>query len=286
MSKNRILCRLAGMLATGVLVYQLALVRTVRDQGRVLGRLRHGDGSESVEVVSQPYRLDKVYKSMTGPSGNQPHIRLAEGAADGDVLWLTGLESEVVDAATLDPLANEYFCHSNLTLDPSTDTPEKHNASFSPATHGDWRIFTLIPGRMSIRLPEGFGVPIRAGTGLDHFTMSLNQNPGHPDRVVRMKTTIRFRRGRDGGVMQPLFRRGVYVYQQHQQPAPTGGPVESMAEKGHQGEACAESCAASRIGATPSEFVALTDAGLQRHPGATCCVANASTEGVVPQFGQ
>src|SRR5437773_1938669 len=117
---NRIILYSLGLVLTlGFLVYQLVIAPMLRDQGKVLGRLHHSDGSYSVEVLSQPYRLDKVYKSMTGPRGNQPDIRLIEDAAADDILWLTGLEAEVVDADSLAPLSKEYFCHSNLTLSPS-----------------------------------------------------------------------------------------------------------------------------------------------------------------------
>ena len=51
---------------------------------------------------------------------------------------------------------------------------------------------------MDIRLREGFGVPLKAGTRLDNFTMALNQNAGKPDRTVRMKTNIWYRRAGAG----------------------------------------------------------------------------------------
>src|SRR6516162_3869373 len=111
MNKSRIACRLAIVLGLGYLGYHFAFVGAEPDQGRILARTRHGDGTNSVTVLSQPYRLDKVYKSMTGPSGNQPHLRLLDGGAGDEVLWLTGLETEVVNADSLAPISREYFCH-------------------------------------------------------------------------------------------------------------------------------------------------------------------------------
>lgn len=291
MRRRILLCSLGLVLALEIAVYWFAFSQApddedrAPDQNKVMGRHSHVDGSYSIEIASQPYRLNKVYRSMTGPRGNQAHIRLVEDAAGEEVLWLTGLETQVVDADTLGPVANEYFCHSNLTLNPDAMTPERHNASFSPPTHADWRLFTLVPGRMSVHLPEGFGVPVRAATDLDYFTMALNQNPNHPDQLVRMKTTIRFRRGDSGAGLQPLFRRGLYVYQQHRELSSVGSIGEVVAKKSHQGEECAEACSHPQLGATPSQFFSLRGNGLDRHPGATCCVRNASSEGFLPQFG-
>ncbi len=291
MRRRILLCGLGLVLALEIVVYWFAANQAPDDEGmaldenKVLGRHTDLDGSGSIEVASQPYRLNKVYRSMTGPRGNQAHIRLVEDDAGDEVLWLTGLETAVVAADTLGPVANEYFCHSNLTLNPEATKPEQHNASFSPPTHADWRLFTLVPGRMNVRLPEGFGVPVRAATDLDYFTMALNQNPGHPDQQVRMKTTIRFRRGDSGAGLKPLFRRGLYVYQRHRESPPPGSTGAVAAKLGHQGADCAEACARPQFGATPSQFFTLKGDGLDRHPGATCCVSNASSEGFVPQFG-
>src|SRR6184192_3396200 len=53
-------------------------------------------------LVSDPYRLDKIYRSMEGPWSIQSGIHLATGAESG-VLWVTGLETEVVDATAQKP---------------------------------------------------------------------------------------------------------------------------------------------------------------------------------------
>src|SRR5437764_13831134 len=48
-------------------------------------------------LMSDPYRLDKIYRSMEGPWSIQSEIHLATGKKCG-VQWVTGLETEVVDA--------------------------------------------------------------------------------------------------------------------------------------------------------------------------------------------
>src|SRR5439155_927394 len=54
-------------------------------------------------LVSEAYRLDKIYHSMEGPWSIQSGIHLAAGAKSG-VQWVTGLETEVVDAAVQKPI--------------------------------------------------------------------------------------------------------------------------------------------------------------------------------------
>jgi len=279
-STRLMLSVLALSIGIGNLAY-LATQSTAEDHGAVLRRDRRPDGTVTVELLSGAYRLDQIYKSMHGPRGNQPGVRLTE-AGDSRLIWLTGVATDVVDADSLEPLSNEFFCHSNLTFNPQTTDPSKHNASMQPATHADWRIFTLVPGLMNVHLPEGFGVPIHGDTLVDYFTMALNQNPGQPDRRVRMKTRVTYRQvGPGEAAPAPLFRRAVYVYQQYKD----ADDASFAFAHGHQGENCGLSCAVKQVGQTPSTFAAAKGDALDKHPGATCCVENASTEGVVKQFG-
>ena len=102
-------------------------------------------------LVSDPYRLDKIYRSMEGPWSIQSGIHLATGAKAG-VLWVTGLETEVVDATAQKPISQEFFCHSNLTFAEHGRTPLQYNQQLGGKTHLDWRLFTLVPGRSAIEL--------------------------------------------------------------------------------------------------------------------------------------
>src|SRR5437667_1930213 len=63
-------------------------------------------------LVSDPYRLDKIYHSMEGPMSIQSGIRLAT-AEKSKVQWITGLETQVVDATEQKPISQEFFFSSN-----------------------------------------------------------------------------------------------------------------------------------------------------------------------------
>lgn len=248
----------------------------------IVNRAESSIGGE-VELLTPPYTLDEVYLSMRGPRSNQPRIRLSERSRKKEeTLWITGIETGVVDAHSLEPISNEYFCHSNLTLNPDTSSPEIHNANFKNTTHADWRLFTLVPGRISVFLPEGFGVPIKSRTLLDYFTMALNQNAGEPNREIRMRSKLSYTRvSRNEVPPKPLFRRALYVYQQHStELGYSFDLVPHYAE--HLGEICAEHCRSDQRGNSPSAF----SSDLDNHPGSTCCVVNASIDGIVSQFGE
>lgn len=195
---------------------------------------------------------------MHGPYENQGGIRLI-GEDPRALVWVTGLETEVVDRDGDTPVSPEFFCHANLTLSAAGNDPETHNADFDHRTHLDWRLFTLVPGRLSLALPEGFGIPVRGGEALDFLGMSLNLNVR--DRVVRARFRTRVLYIRDADLtapMQPLFRRAVYGYE------PLGiAPAGAVCAGGsHPGESCGPFRGES---ASKHDFVATVGKGKTIH---------------------
>jgi hypothetical protein len=191
-------------------------------------------------LVSHPYRLDKIYRSMEGPMSVQTGIHLAM-REKSQVQWVTGLETQVVDATEQKPISQEFFCHSNLTFAEHSGTPSQYNQRFGGKTHLDWRLFTLVPGRLSIELPEGFGVPIPSDAPLDYVTMSLNLNARNQVVNVRMRTKVHtVAAGQPAAPTKALFRRALYVLQPHGESAKLG--LACMANTGtrHVGAGCAE----------------------------------------------
>ncbi len=297
------------MVGTGVLVCQRVVLNEQRalDACSILSSSDSPDGKGHLEILSAAYSIDRMYQSMEGPAGNHPMIKLHPGGNDDEVLFVTGVSSQMVDKENRKEASAEFFCHANLTLCRETSSPDKHNAGFERPTHMDWRLATLVPGAMSLRLPEGFGVPVKNGTLLDYYTMALNQNPGVPSQKVRIKSRIEYTRAQN---TRALFRRSVYVHQQFQE-AP-GAPATAqkamrdvmqsstmqnvamqsspaqramqdvMQSATHAGAACGQSCDRNQLSKNPSMFV---DLAKPLHPGATCCVSNASDGGLMQQFG-
>ncbi len=183
----------------------------------------------------------------------QSGIRLAT-AEKSKVQWITGLETQVVDATEQKPISQEFFCHSNLTFGEHDLTPDQHNEELGGKTHLDWRLFTLVPGRLAIDLPPGFGVPIPKDAALDYLTMSLNLNAR--DRVVnvRMRTKVHTIAGDEPGApTKALFRRALYVMQRRSQAADTGHSCMANARTQHIGAGCAEVSKANLTAGKPGE---------------------------------
>jgi hypothetical protein len=194
---------------------------------------------KSLTLVSDAYRLDKIYRSMEGPMSIASGIHFTN-RDKSRVKWVTGLETQVVDATEEKPISQEFFCHSNLTFAEHSVTPSAVNQRFGGKTHFDWRLFTLAPGRLSIELPAGFGVPVPADTPLDYLTMSLNLNPHSNPVNVRMRTTVHtIAAGEPGAPTKALFRRALYVLAANDA-SPEMGPKCIATGMQHVGAGCAE----------------------------------------------
>jgi hypothetical protein len=194
----------------------------------------------ALTLVSDPYRLDKIYRSMEGPMSIENGIHLTSAEKSG-VQWVTGLETQVVDATEQKPISQEFFCHSNLTFAEHSSTPLQYNQRFGGKTHLDWRLFTLVPGRLSIELPRGFGVPIPSDAPLDYLTMSLNLNARNQAVNVRMRTTVHtIAADQPGAPAKALFRRALYVLQPHSESAEMGPACMANSATQHVGAGCAE----------------------------------------------
>jgi hypothetical protein len=177
-------------------------------------------------LVSGSYRLDKIYRSMEGPWSIQKNIQLAPqplnvstSQALNGLVWLTGIETQIVDGNSEKPVSQEFFCHANLTFSENDRARPGRTADRAV----DSRLFTLAPGRTSIELPPGFGLPIQSEASLDYLTMSLNLNPRKEAINVRMRTKLRtIAADQPGAPTKALFRRAVYVLQR-ESPNGTGG---------------------------------------------------------------
>ncbi len=192
-------------------------------------------------LTSKPYRLDRIYRSMEGPFSIQSDIRLANTKASS-LEWVTGLETQVVSAEAAKPISQEFFCHSNLTFAEHDEAPARLNQRFGGKTHLDWRLFTLVPGRLSIELPAGFGLLVPADASLDYLTMSLNLSPRSEPVNVRLRTTVHtVALDAPGAPTKALFRRALYVMQPQDQAAHMR-PMKIGPGPQHVGAGCADTC--------------------------------------------
>lgn len=165
------------------------------------GRTSHADGR--VEVISQVYDIDRIYRSMTGPWSTNK-VQLVEGEQP-ELVWITGCHVEMVGPDGATSMPEQFMCHANLDFD-----VEKHGQLFNVTKRLDGRLFTLSQGQLHVAFPKGFGIPVMSNEALDLATQVLNLNVKDRAFQVRHKVHVDFVRDRDAAEpMKPLYECGV-----------------------------------------------------------------------------
>lgn len=155
------------------------------------------------QVLSQTYTIDRKYRSMEGPGSLQ---RIYLGDPDNpELLWITGVHTEMVGEDGSTPQLPELMCHVNIDLDAA-----RHQALFNLRRQTASRLVTLSQGMLNATLPPGFGFPISSNEPLVLYTQVLNHNIDHPNNLkVRHRVTFEYVRDRDLKTpMKPLFNVG------------------------------------------------------------------------------
>ncbi|TDI40715.1 MAG: hypothetical protein E2P02_16575 [Acidobacteria bacterium] len=159
----------------------------------------HGAPIRHQEILSDPYAVDDLFRSMEGPSSRR-QLPLYE-VETPELLWITGYRAEIVDQEGVNSMPQEFMCHSNLDFD-----VDRHSEIFGGEKTTSNRLFTLSQGQFSIEFPVGFGIPILSSETLSLSTQVLNLNIDDADLVVRHKITIDFVRDQELDTpMKPLF---------------------------------------------------------------------------------
>ena len=196
MTQRRLLSLLASAAAAAALYVALGAPAS---RGGEPSAEQLAAASHTKTVWSEVYTIDRKYRSMMGPSGDQDVVLLDVEPAE--LLWITGYEAEMVGPDGQSPQLPELMCHSNLDLDVGT-----HQAVLGTNEAFSMRLFTLSQGQLSARFPAGFGIPIMSTETLDLTTQVLNLNIEDQPLEVRHKVSIEFVRDRDvKGRMKPLF---------------------------------------------------------------------------------
>ena len=159
---------------------------------------------QSKQFISTVYTIDKIYHSMEGPSSME-RIYLGDPNGPAELLWVTGIRTEMVDADGKSPQLPELMCHVNVDLDPA-----RHQALFGLRRATASRLMTLSQGMLAAKVPAGFGFPLASNEPLLLFTQVLNLNIEHPNNIkVRHRVTIDYVKGSQAtSPIKPLFNVG------------------------------------------------------------------------------
>ena len=155
------------------------------------------------QILSKVYTIDKIYRSMEGPSSVQ-RITLGD-TNSSELLWITGVKTEMVGEDGKTPQLPEFMCHVNVDLD-----TKRHSALFGLSRITAPRLVTLSQGMLDAHVPRGFGFPVASNEPLVVFTQVLNHNIERPNNLkVRHRVTFTYVRDRDLTTpMKPLFNVG------------------------------------------------------------------------------
>lgn len=158
---------------------------------------------ESRVVYSDAFTIDTTWASMQGPH-RVMDVTLTDSTTH-EIVWVVGYEAAIVDADSREPKSSEFMCHSNVDLDMA-----RHRQIFGWQKFPSRRLFTLSEGQTEVKLPDGFGIPLRSDEPLSVTAQVLNHNyHGAPIRV-RQRITVHFLRDRAlKKPLIPLYQRGV-----------------------------------------------------------------------------
>ena len=200
------------------------------------------------QFLSKVYTIDKKYRSMEGPSSVQT-VYLGDRSKP-ELLWITGIRTEMVTEDGTTPQLPELMCHVNVDLDAN-----KHQALFDLPRPVAARLMTLSQGMLDSKLPPGFGFPIASNEPLLLFTQVLNLNIEHPINLkVRHRVTFTYVRDADlKELMHPLFNLGASgMVQLNKNPL----ALTTMMDTGeHHGASCLIGQRAPQAAASSADYV-------------------------------
>jgi hypothetical protein len=151
----------------------------------------------SETVISEPIRVDKLYKSMEGPYVKGPiPVPVVDDATKAELLWLKKVSLEFIDGKEDAPRAMDYLCHGHVLMD-DTRVPA---------------LFTLIHGQNAVELPANFAVPVLSKHPLLYYAQILNLKETQEPFDLRVKATLDYIRDSDVvGRMKPLYQMSMIL---------------------------------------------------------------------------
>ena len=191
-----------------------------------LGQTVDKTNTHKLEIISAPLTIDRIYRAMEGPKDARSVSFPARNAASNDkndLIWLTGMKTDVFDVENNSNRLQEHLCHVTLTL--NEKTVENRHALFDSMKRQRVRLMSLFQGQTELHFPPNFAIPILSTESLFLGARVLNNNeiPKEPYHL-KLKNTIEYVYDEElTHKMNPLFLR-LYVVQV---------PVTGMASSSH-----------------------------------------------------
>jgi len=203
------------------------------------------------QVLSKVYTIDRKYRSMEGPSSVEK-VYLGNTTRP-ELLWITGIRTEMVAEDGTTPQLPELMCHVNVDLDAN-----RHQALFNLPRPTATRLMTLSQGMLAAKVPPGFGFPIASNEPLLLFTQVLNHNIEHPNNLkVRHRVTFEYVREADlRQPMKALFNLGASgMVQLKDNALALTSMMPSASDTEHHGASCLIGMRAPQAAASSADYV-------------------------------
>ena len=185
------------------IIISLAVIVAIGAYALFLSPKVSGGIEKEYTLVSPIYHVDKIYKSMMGPSSVN-NFKFP-GVEDNEIVWITGFKAVMVGEDGKTPVSQEFMCHSNLDID-----IKRHRKLVGwNKTRTSSRLFTLSQGQYEIEFPEGYGIPLFGKEKLKLATQVLNLNDEDNKHNVRHQITVKYIRDKDAKEpLKPLLQTG------------------------------------------------------------------------------
>ncbi len=162
-----------------------------------------------VEHLSKVLTLDRIYKSMEGPTDNQ-NFRFVESDTS-ELIWLVGMEVDIVGEDGKTSQAPSFLCHTNVSFDSTKLNSKTRREVFglSPKHVLDYKFIDMVQGHNKIDFPKHFGVPLLSNEPFKLSSMVMNWEQRDKPIGVMVKMIAKYVYDRDFDEdMIPLLRKG------------------------------------------------------------------------------
>lgn len=196
-------------LASGIYYWQLGARHKAIIKTTMLHKLRLVDSNWNVQndtavyhMVSPDFLIDGIYKSMEGPKASN-YVQLSQ---DSTLLWLTGFHVRALESKMLQPVSNDYICHTNVDFN---DVAYYTNFGLEKRIGTQYpRMTSLSHGMEHFEFPKGYGVPMKGNDLLYVTTQSLNHNKKDDNFLIKHQVDIVYSREKN---IKPLMARTAFV---------------------------------------------------------------------------
>src|SRR5215212_2904603 len=77
-------------------------------RNRIIARTIESSGASTITLLTRSHCIDRLYPSMHGPMSEHESIALLKQRS-GELIWLTGIDTGLVDADTEKVISPEFF---------------------------------------------------------------------------------------------------------------------------------------------------------------------------------